>query len=87
MLSAVLRDVDTVAVVAELQAGRVAYLAGVEDGLSSAWNAGGARDARLRATIGVALDFYTWRTLDGRGLGRDDAVTVMSSAIRAAACA
>lgn len=87
MLSAVLRDMDAVSIVAELQAGRVAYLAGVEDGLSSAWEADEAADARLRATIGVALDFFTWRTLAGRGLGRDDAVAVMSSAIRAAACA
>ena len=33
MLTAVLRDVDAVPIIAELQAGRYAYLAAVEDGL------------------------------------------------------
>lgn len=78
MLTAVLRDVDSMPIVAELQAGRLAYLAAVEEGL-----AGGA-GKRRRAAIGLALDFFTWRTLDERGLGRADAVALMSAAVRAA---
>ena len=87
MLSAVLRDVEAMPVLAELQAGRVAYLADVEDGLASGWGARGATAAarRLRATIGLALDFFTWRTLTERGLGRADATAVMAAAVRAAA--
>src|SRR5918999_173611 len=85
MLSALLRDMDAVPIVAELQAGRRAYLAGVEDGLASGWGARGKAARRLRAAIGLALDFFTWRTLDERGLGRGEAVSVMSSAVRAAA--
>jgi AcrR family transcriptional regulator len=85
MLSAVLRDMDAMPIIAELQAGRLAYLNGVEDGLASGWGARGKAAARLRATIGLALDFFTWRTLHERGLGRDEAVAVMASAVRAAA--
>jgi AcrR family transcriptional regulator len=81
MLTTVLRDVEAVPIVAELQAGRLAYLAGVEDALVSAW--GEAK--RLRAAIALALDFFTWRTLDERGLGRAEAVALMSAAVRAAA--
>ena len=71
MLSAVLRDVDAMPVIAELQAGRLAYLADVEDGLASGWGARGKAAKRLRATIGLALDFFAWRTLNERGLSRD----------------
>jgi hypothetical protein len=85
MLSRVLRDIDAVPIIAELQAGRLAYLAGVEAGLAKGWNVRGKAAARLRATIGLALDFYAWRTLHERGLGRADAVAVMASAVRAAA--
>jgi AcrR family transcriptional regulator len=85
MLSTLLRDMDAVPIVAELQAGRLAYLAAVEDGLAPGWGVRGRVATRLRAAIGLALDFYAWRTLHERGLRRADAVTIMSSAVRAAA--
>ena len=85
VLTAVLRDVDTMPIIAELQAGRMAYLADVEDGLAAGWGARGTAARRLRAAIGLALDFHSWRTLHMRGLGRADAIAVMSSAVRAAA--
>jgi AcrR family transcriptional regulator len=85
MLTAVLRDIDRVPIIAELQAGRHAYLAAVEDGLAAGWGARGKAAARLRASIGLALDFYAWRTLRERGLARSEVVTVMASAVRAAA--
>jgi hypothetical protein len=83
MLSAVLRDIDAMPIITELQAGRLAYLARVEDGLASGWGVRGKAATRLRATIGLALDFFTWRTLHGRGLAQGDAVAVMSSVVRA----
>ena len=85
MLSALLRDIAAMPIIAELQAAREAYLAGVEDGLASGWGARGKAAKRLRATIGVALDFFAWRTLHERGLARGEAVAVMSSAVGAAA--
>ncbi len=85
LLTAVLRDVDTMPIIAELQAGRLAYLAAVEDGLVAGWGARGTAARRLRATIGLALDFASWRTLHRRDLGRADVIAVMASAVRAAA--
>jgi AcrR family transcriptional regulator len=80
MLTAVLRDVDAVPMVAEIQARRRQYLAAVEDRLVA-----GLEDTpRLRAAVALALDFYTWRTLTGRGLSRSDAVAVMSNAVQRA---
>jgi AcrR family transcriptional regulator len=83
MLTAVLRDVDKVPIVAELQHGRRAYLEGIEDGLAAGWGVRGRAAGRLRAAIGLALDFLAWRTLHERGLDRADAIAVMSEAIRA----
>jgi AcrR family transcriptional regulator len=85
MLTAVLRDVDAMPIVGELVAGRLAYLAEIEDGLASGWGARGTAAKRLRATIALALDFLAWRTLYERGLSHTDAIAVMSSAVRAAA--
>ena len=85
MLSAVLRDVETMPILQELQAGRLAYLTGVENGLAPGWGARGTAARRLRATIALALDFFAWRTLHERDLGRPDAVAVMSAAVRGAA--
>ncbi|HEU4977905.1 MAG TPA: helix-turn-helix domain-containing protein [Solirubrobacteraceae bacterium] len=85
MLSAVLRDADAVPVVGELVGGLRAYAAFVEDGLVPGWGARGKAAARLRAAIGLALDFYAWRVLHERGLARGEAVTVMTRAVGAAA--
>jgi AcrR family transcriptional regulator len=85
MLTAILRDADAMPIIREIQAGRQAYLAGVEDGLASGWSARGNAARRLRATIGLALDFLAWRTLHERGLSRTEAIAVMSSAVSAAA--
>ena len=40
--------------------------------LEYGWEAGGARGERLRAVIGHAIEFGTWRSL-GRGHGLADA--------------
>ena len=86
MLTAVLRDADAVPVVKEIQEhGRLPYLAAIEDGLAAGWGARGEAAARLRATLGLALDFSAWRTLHERGLDRTQTVAVMASAVRAAA--
>ena len=87
MLSAVLRDIDTMPIIAELQAGRFAYLAAVEDGLASGWGVRGSAAKRLRSAIALGLDFHSWRALHQRGLGRADTVAVMAGAVRAVAVA
>ena len=86
MLTAVLRDAETMPVIAEIQQkGRLAYLQAVEDILAAGWGARGRAARRLRAAIGLALDFLAWRGLHERGLDRADAIAVMASAVRAAA--
>jgi AcrR family transcriptional regulator len=85
MMSALLRDMEAMPIIAEMQAGRLAYLAQVEDGLAPGWGARGKAATRVRAAIGLALDFFTWRTLNERGLSRADAVAVTCAAVRAAA--
>ena len=87
MLTPVLRDADAVPILKEIQAGRLAYLEAIEDGLASGWGARGGTARRLRASIALAIDFYAWRTLQQRGLARPDAVAVMSAAVHAAATA
>ena len=86
MLTAVLRDAETMPVIAEIQQqGRLAYLAAVEDALAVGWGARGRAARRLRAAIGLALDFHAWRGLHERGLARADAVAVTAAAVRASA--
>jgi AcrR family transcriptional regulator len=85
MLTAVLRDAEAVPVIGEIQQGRLAYLGAVEDLLATGWGVRGKAARRLRATIGLALDFLAWRGLHERGLERTDAVAVMASAVRASA--
>ena len=86
MLTAVLRDAETMPIIAEIQRqSRLAYLAAVEDMLAAGWGARGKAARRLRAAIGLALDFHAWRGLHERGLDRADAVAVTASAVRASA--
>lgn len=85
MLTAVLRDAAAMPIIQELQAGRQAFLAEIEDGLMAGWGARGSAARRLRATVALALDFHAWRTVHGRGLSRADVVAIMASAVRSAA--
>ena len=86
MLTSVLRDAETMPIIDEIQRkGRLAYLGAVEDMLAAGWGVRGKAARRLRATIGLALDFFAWRGLHERGLERADAVAVMATAVRASA--
>lgn len=85
MLSNVLRDAETMPALAEVGAGRRAYLKAVEDGLAPGWGARGRRAQVVRAALGFALDFGAWRTLYRRDVDRAEAVAIMTAAVRAAA--
>ncbi len=86
LLTVVLRDIEAVPVIGEIQAaGRLAYLDRVENDLAKGWGVRGKAARRLRAALGLALDFHSWRTLHARGLARADVIAVMASAVRAAA--
>ena len=85
MLTNVLRDAETMPVLQEVSAPRRQYLAGVEDGLAAGWGARGRRAHTVRAALGLALDFTTWRTLHRRDLRQDEIVALMAATVRAAA--
>jgi len=82
----VLRDAETMPELAALLEGSVVpYLGAVRDLLAEGWEVGDDRRKRLLATIKLAIDFHTWRSLErGSGLSREEAVEVMLDAVRSA---
>jgi AcrR family transcriptional regulator len=55
------------------------------DALAAGFALKGRSAKGVRAAVGLALDFWTWRRLAGEGLSDADAAALMVSAIRAAA--
>ena len=55
------------------------------DGLGDGFGARGARAVRVHGLIAVALDFWTWRRLDGEGLDDEAAARLMAGAVGAIA--
>jgi hypothetical protein len=63
----------------------VPYLVAVRDLLAEGWEVGDDRRKRLLATIKLAIDFHTWRSLvRASGLSREEAVESMLEAVRSA---
>jgi AcrR family transcriptional regulator len=84
MRANVLRDAQTMPELAALLEGSVVpYLGAVRDLLAEGWEVGGDGRRRLLATIKLAIDFYTWRSLEREsGLSREEAVETMLEAVR-----
>jgi hypothetical protein len=85
MRANVLRDAETMPKLAALLKGSVvSYLEAVRDLLADGWEVDGdGRRRRLLATLTLAIDFHTWRTLErGSGLKREEAVETMLEAAR-----
>jgi AcrR family transcriptional regulator len=80
----VLRDSETMPELAALLEGSVVpYLEAVRDLLAEGWEVDDDRRKRLLATIKLAIDFHTWRSLEREsGLGREEAVEGMLEAVR-----
>ena len=51
------------------------------DGLAAGFGARGRRAERLRALMGLALDFWTWQRLTREGLGDEAAADMMAQAV------
>ena len=85
MRANVLRDAQTIPELAALLEGSVVpYLAAVRDLLAEGWEVSGRNRRLLLATLALALDFHTWRSLERRsGLRRREAVETMLEAVRA----
>lgn len=85
MLARVLRDEDEVPELARVMAGWWGYLAEVAGGLAAGWEVPPEHQRRIRAAVGHALAFSTWRSLSREGLGDAEAVELMVRLVRAAA--
>ena len=86
MRANVLRDAETMPELAALLEGSVMpYLGAVRDLLAEGWEVGEDGRKRLLATIKLAIDFHTWRSLEREsGLSREEAVESMLEAVRSA---
>jgi AcrR family transcriptional regulator len=86
MRANVLRDAETMPELAALLEGSVVpYLGAVRDLLAEGWEVSENGRKRLLATLKLAIDFHTWRSLEREsGLGREEAVEVMLEAVRSA---
>ena len=82
----VLRDAETIPELAALLEGSVVpYLEAVRDLLAEGWEVGEDGRKRLLATIKLAIDFHTWRSLEREsGLNREEAVESMLDGVRSA---
>jgi AcrR family transcriptional regulator len=60
-------------------------MAELASALAAGFGARGRRAERLRALLGLALDFWTWRRLDREGLDDSAAANLMTEAIAAVA--
>jgi AcrR family transcriptional regulator len=86
MRANVLRDAETMPELAALLEGSVVpYLRAVRDLLAEGWEVSNDRRRRLLATLKLAIDFHTWRSLEREsGLSRKVAVETMLEAVRSA---
>ena len=84
MRANVLRDAETMPKLAALLEGSVVpYLGAVRDLLAEGWEVDDEGRKRLLATIKLAIDFHTWRSLEREsGLSREEAVEAMLEAVR-----
>jgi AcrR family transcriptional regulator len=78
MLAQVLRDEEKVPALQEVMASYRAYLAEMAGGLAAGWGVEGEAQRFLRAVVGHALRYETWRSLFDEGLSNREAVALMS---------
>jgi AcrR family transcriptional regulator len=60
------------------------HIAGLGDALAAGFGPGSGSAQRVRASVSLALDFWTWRRLAGEGMSDDDAAALMADAVEAA---
>jgi AcrR family transcriptional regulator len=86
MTAKVLRDRSAVPALDRLLAGGAdVQMAALAEALTAGVGARGARAARVRAVVALALDFWTWQRLDREGLADADAAVLMADLVTSAA--
>ena len=70
-------SIKGVSELAEVMAPMWDYFREVAGGLSAGWGVTRDSQRRVRAAVGHALGFYTWRSLTDQGLSNAEAVELM----------
>ena len=81
MLIQVIRDEEKVPALQEVMAPFWSYMAEINGGLSAGWGVEGDTQRLVRAAVGHALRFGTWRSLRREGLSNEEAVGLMSGLV------
>jgi AcrR family transcriptional regulator len=84
-LALVLRDAERLPALADTLAPMREYLRMLESDLARAWAPSAGDAPEFDATVGLALEFWSWRTLAARGLGPVEAARLMARLVAAAA--
>ena len=77
MLASILRDESEMPELAEVMKPLWAYMREVTGGLSAGWGVSSNSQRLVRAAVGHALGFFTWRFLTDHGLSDTEAVELM----------
>lgn len=85
MLEKVLRDEAEVPALAEVMTPYHAWFRELAGQLGAGWGVGGEMQRRVRAAVGHALRFETWRSLVAEGLSDDQAAALMTELVTCAA--
>lgn len=81
MLERVLSDEREVSELGDVMAPWWEYMGEVAGGLAAGWGVDPEEQRLLRAAVGHASRFETWRSLDGEGLTVDEAVEMMTELV------
>jgi len=84
-LALVLRDAEELPALREALAPMGTYFGAVAADLAGRWEPAAERAPSLHATVGLALDFWAWRSLAAQGLAPREAARLMARLIAAAA--
>jgi AcrR family transcriptional regulator len=85
MLGRVFHDEAEVPALAEVMVPVHAWLRELAGQLSAGWGVTGDAQRRVRAAVGHAVRFETWRSLTAEGLSNEEAMTLATSLIAVAA--
>jgi AcrR family transcriptional regulator len=83
-LALVLRDAEGLPALDEVLAPFREYLAWIADDLAARWKAPGEAARLIRAAAGLAVDFWTWRSLAAQGLTPRESARLMAALLRVA---
>lgn len=81
MLAQVLRDEERVPALREVMVPFRGYLRELAGGLSAGWGVDAAEQRLVRAAVGHALHFETWRSLAQEGLSNQEAAELMTGLV------